>query len=320
MPNNKKNPKTRTPSVEETNAELDKEFSMQDSKMEELPFEKGNSNVLEMPMQSSSSVTGQVGEIISDGTATGSDGRPLPEPKGTYFPADSHGTDENARKFLSRLSCDSEKRFQNPSLLLEDLKGLGKYGELSEDQNHVTMPFKDVHHLVTTMRLTEIILNERIQNKRKVKLELLKAQLDAGYCDNIPALLVELERAKAALAQKYSFHSVGMFGDEPVIDLEGIVYFETLLIARTINWLATLSIDPDSETRRGTLAVFSELQAAYSTQSSLHELYFHQHDDRKLLEKRIRGAMSDVGERLTRVAVAECRLVAKARTTLRWCS
>jgi hypothetical protein len=95
-----------------------------------------------------------------------------------------------------------------------------------------------------------------------------------------------------------------MFGDEPVIDLEGIVYFETLLIARTIDWLATLSIDPDSKTRRGTLAVFSELQAAYSTQSSLHELYFHQHDDRKLLEKRIRGAMSDVGERLTRVAVA----------------
>jgi hypothetical protein len=64
------------------------------------------------------------------------------------------------------------------------------------------------------------------------------------------------------------------------------------------------SIDPDSETRRGTLAVFSELQAAYSTQSSLHELHFHQYDDRKLLEKRIRGAMSDVGERLTRVAVA----------------
>ncbi len=120
----------------------------------------------------------------------------------------------------------------------------------------------------------------------------------------MPALLVELERAKAALAQKYSFQSVGMFGDEPVIDLEGIIYFETLLIARAIDWLATLSIGPDSETRRGTLAVFSELQAAYSTQNSLHELYFHQHDDKKLLEKRIRCAMSDVGERLSRVAVA----------------
>jgi hypothetical protein len=130
------------------------------------------------------------------------------------------------------------------------------YGELSEDQDRVTMPFKDVHRLVTTMRMSEIILNERIQNKRKVKLELLKAQLDAGDCDNILALLVELERAKAALAQKYSFQPVRMFGDDPVIDLEGVIYFETLLIARTIDWFATLSIDPDSETRRGTLAVF----------------------------------------------------------------
>ncbi len=63
MPNNKKNPKTRIPSVEETNAGLDKEFSMQDSKMEESPLEKGDSNVLETSMQSSSSVTEQAGEI-----------------------------------------------------------------------------------------------------------------------------------------------------------------------------------------------------------------------------------------------------------------
>ncbi len=59
-----------------------------------------------------------------------------------------------------------------------------------------------------------------------------------------------------------------------------------------------LSINPDSD------SVFAEIQAAYSTQKSLHELYFHQYDDKKLLETRIRGAMPDVGERLTRVAVA----------------
>jgi hypothetical protein len=41
------------------------------------------------------------------------------------------------------------------------------YGELSEDQSRVTMPFEDVHRLVTTMRMAEIILNERIQNKIK---------------------------------------------------------------------------------------------------------------------------------------------------------
>jgi hypothetical protein len=115
-------------------------------------------------------------------------------------------------------------------------------------------------------------LNERIQNKRKAKLELIKVQLNADHCPNMAALLVKLEQAKTALTQKHSFQSVGAFGDEPVTDIERIVLFETLLIARAVDWLATLSINPDSEMRRGTLSVFSELQAAYSTQKSLHEL------------------------------------------------
>ncbi len=54
------------------------------------------------------------------------------------------------------------------------------FGELSEDQSHITMPFEDVHRLVTTMRMTEVILNERIQNKRKAKLEFLTSQLNAS--------------------------------------------------------------------------------------------------------------------------------------------
>ncbi len=36
-----------------------------------------------------------------------------------------------------------------------------------------------------------------------------------------------------------------MFGDEHVQDLKGIIYFETLLLARAVDWLAMLSIDPD---------------------------------------------------------------------------
>ena len=85
------------------------------------------------------------------------------------------------------------------------------FGELSEDQSHITMPFEDVHRLVTTMRMTEVILNERIQIKRKAKLEFLTSQLNASECDNMSALLAELERTKAALKQKYSFQQVGMF-------------------------------------------------------------------------------------------------------------
>ncbi len=75
------------------------------------------------------------------------------------------------------------------------------------------------------------------------------------------------------------------------------------MLTRAIDWVARLSIDPRAEIRISTIAVFSELQSAYTSQHTLHELYFHQHDDKKLLEERVRGATSDVGERLTRVAV-----------------
>ena len=304
MPNNKKNPKSRTPSVEETNARLDKEFAQQNSQGQDLPLKEGESKVLDETMQTSSVTTDKSEEIVPDVSSLGSDQRPLREIPGQLFPTDSHETDEHAKRFLAKLSSDSKKRNQKPSLLLDDLRELGMFGELSEDQNHITMPFEDVHRLVTTMRMTEVILNERIQCKRKAKLDFLTSQLNASECNNMPALLAELEKTKAALKQKYSFQQVGVFGNEPVIELEGIIHFETLLLARAIDWLARLSIDPDSEARRGTLSVFSELKAAYSAQSSLHELYFHQYDDKKALEDRVRGAMSDVGERLKRVSAA----------------
>ena len=265
---------------------LEKEFAQQDAKAGESPPKGGESKALDESMQTSSVLADKLEEIAPDISAFGSD-RPLRETPGSLLPNDSEETDQSAKDFFAKITRDPDKRNQNPPLLLDDLRELEMYGELSEDQRHITMPFEDVHRLVTTMRTTEVILNERTQNKRKVKLEILKAQLDASNCNNVPALLAELEKTKAALAQKYSFQSVGMFGDEHVQDLEGIIYFETLLLFRAIDWLATLSIDPDSEVRRGTLSVFSELKAAYSTQSSLHELYFHQYDDKKVLEDRV---------------------------------
>jgi hypothetical protein len=179
MPNNKKNTKTRVPSVEETNAALEKEFAEQSSQAGDLPPTQVKSEALVESLQSKSVVAEKAEEIVPDGTAVGSDGRPLLEPKGSYFRDDSHETDKDANKFLTKTFRDSEKRLENPSLLLEDLRDLGMYGELSEDQGYITMPCKDVHSLVTTMRMSEVILNERIQNKRKAKLDLLKAQLDA---------------------------------------------------------------------------------------------------------------------------------------------
>ena len=175
MPNNKKNPKSRMLSVEETNARLDKEFAQQNSKVKESPPKEGESKSLNESLQTSSVLTDKAEEIVSVVSAFGSDGRPLRDPQGTLFPDDSHETDQNAKNFLAKFTRDSDKRNQNPPLLLDDLRELGMYGELSEDQRHITMPFEDVHRLVTTMRMTEVILNERIQNKRKAKLEILKA-------------------------------------------------------------------------------------------------------------------------------------------------
>jgi hypothetical protein len=53
-------------------------------------------------------------------------------------------------------------RFQDRPLLLQGLKELGMAGDLSDDCQYLTMPFEDVHRLVTTMRMAEVILNERV--------------------------------------------------------------------------------------------------------------------------------------------------------------
>jgi hypothetical protein len=60
---------------------------------------------------------------------------------------------------------------------------------------------------------------------------------------NMSALLVELERAKQALTQKHSFHSIGAF-EASARDFEGDILLETMMIARAVTWLANLSIDP----------------------------------------------------------------------------
>ncbi len=56
-------------------------------------------------------------------------------------------TDDRAQKILDNLQRDRESRIHNHSLILDDLKELGMYGELSEDQSYVTTSFEDLHRL-----------------------------------------------------------------------------------------------------------------------------------------------------------------------------
>jgi hypothetical protein len=46
MPNNKKNTRSRVPSVEETNAALEKEFAQQSSQAADLPLHRANPKLL----------------------------------------------------------------------------------------------------------------------------------------------------------------------------------------------------------------------------------------------------------------------------------
>lgn len=112
MPDNKKNPKPRMLSVEETNAMLEKEFAEQNSKAEESPPKEGESKALDDAMQTSPSKTEKVEEILSEVNAMGSDKRPLHEPKGSYFPTDSLETDENARKVRTNLFGTQKNGFK----------------------------------------------------------------------------------------------------------------------------------------------------------------------------------------------------------------
>ena len=68
------------------------------------------------------------------------------------------------------------------------------YGELSDDNNYINMPFEDVHRLVMTMRITELILNDRVQSNHKDKMVQIKAQLDADCGHNTAALLAVYHR------------------------------------------------------------------------------------------------------------------------------
>ncbi len=145
----------------------------------------------------------QVGSSASPELALGSDGRPLHELEGNIFPTDSHESDATAKKLLTSLQREMNSRFQDRSLLLQDLEELGMVGDFSQDYNYISMPFEDVHRLVTTMRMAELILNERVQSRRKAKMAKIKAQLDAAHCSNMAALLAELEKALLSLDRSF---------------------------------------------------------------------------------------------------------------------
>jgi len=171
MPNGKKNTgkKTGLLSVEETNAMLAKELADDALKEQGSPPKSAEPKALEEPHPKTVSEENQVGSSASTELGLGSDGRPLHEPEGSIFPTDSHESDTTAKKLLTGLQQEMNSRFQDRSLLLQDLQELGMVGDFSHDERYISLPFEDVHRLVTTMRMAELILNKRVQTRRKAK-------------------------------------------------------------------------------------------------------------------------------------------------------
>ena len=87
------------------------------------------------------------------------------------------------------------------------------------------MSFEDVHRLVTTMKMANVILNERVKDRRRAKIDEIKEELDAEHCPNMQALLVELEKAQYDLTLNHSFQAMGDF-EGVACTLEGSVLFE----------------------------------------------------------------------------------------------
>ena len=161
---NKSNPRSRrVPSVEETTAAITAEQEREETANASSQDDK--SATFENLNQSSSSVNLEGSHDSSNEQskdpgkyAAYSDQAGWAEP---LVPRNCQKTDERAQKILDNLQRVRETRIQNHSLILDDLKDLGMHGEISEDQAYVTMSFEDVHRLVTTMKMANVILNER---------------------------------------------------------------------------------------------------------------------------------------------------------------
>ena len=156
------------------------------------------------------------------------------EPIDSSFPADGSDMNPRNKRVLKELGRYQDSRTQNPPLLLQDIKELGMFGELSEDSKFITMSFEDVHRLVTTMKMAELILNDIVYFDRQEKIKQIKVQLDAEHCPNMESLLREMEKAHQDLTQKHSFQSIGVF--EPgLYRLPDFILFETMMISKGIH-------------------------------------------------------------------------------------
>jgi hypothetical protein len=185
---NKSNSRSRRiPSVEETTAAITAE-QVREETANSLP-QGDKSATFETSNQSRSSENMERSQDLSDDRSEDLGNRAARSVQSDtsvpLMPPNCRATDDHPQKILDNLQSGRESRIQNHSLIIDDLKELGMFGELSEDHDYVTMTFEDVHRLVTTMKMANVILNERVQVRRRAKIDEIRDQLDAENCPSL---------------------------------------------------------------------------------------------------------------------------------------
>ena len=137
---NKSNSRSRrVPSVEETTAAITAEQEREEA-VDSLSRNK--STTLKSQNQSSSFENMERSQDLSDDRSEDQDNQAAHSGQSeTFVPLvlpDCKETDDHAQKMLDNLQRGRESRIQNYSMILDDLKELGMFGDLSEDHDYVT--------------------------------------------------------------------------------------------------------------------------------------------------------------------------------------
>jgi hypothetical protein len=130
---NKSNPRSRrVPSVEETTAAITAEQDLEET-AESLP-QSDKSATLETLNQSSSSVNLEGSQDPSNHRSEDQGNQASHSGQGEAYiplvPPNCEETDDHAQKILNNLKRGCESRIQNHSLIIDDLRELGMFGEL----------------------------------------------------------------------------------------------------------------------------------------------------------------------------------------------
>ena len=162
------------------------------------------------------------------------------------------------------------------------------------DKGEFVLAPKALKKLTVAERFTDYVINQETKSLRLKHVEECERKLASyqgserrtGDTSAMEALLADLKVAKDEANRTYTMENIGMFEGRLPRNVSATLLHELLYLTRALRWLAKRSIDPELETRRGTIAVFSDLQSVYCSQPTLHELLGSLSKDARIFRER----------------------------------